>query len=88
MISAAVIAMILASLLFVAAEAHHDCCGEDCRICAAIMICDRALRRIGGQPGVVAVLLAAVLLSGLLPSVGRQTASVATPVSEGVRINC
>ena len=35
----AVVLSVTASLVFIIHEAHHDCVGEDCRICSAIAVC-------------------------------------------------
>lgn len=44
--------IMLFSVLYIALEADHDCCGEDCAICAQIRVCEELIRN----------LLAAVLL--------------------------
>lgn len=31
---------------FIIAEADHHCCGEDCHICALILICEQMLKRL------------------------------------------
>ena len=38
--------MLLFSVLFIALEADHDCCGEDCAICAQIQACEDLLRNL------------------------------------------
>lgn len=48
---AAVLALLLAffmlfSILYIALEADHDCCGEDCAVCAAIRTCENLLRNL------------------------------------------
>ena len=35
------------SLLFIAKEAHHDCTGEDCPVCACIHQAEQTLKQIG-----------------------------------------
>lgn len=35
------------SLLFIAKEAHHDCAGEDCPVCACIHQAEQTLKQIG-----------------------------------------
>ena len=35
------------SLLFIAKEAHHDCTGEDCPVCACIHRAEQTLKQIG-----------------------------------------
>ncbi len=38
--------IMLFSVLFIALEADHDCCGEDCAICAQIQVCENLLRNL------------------------------------------
>ena len=38
---------ITAAGAFIACEAGHDCCGDDCPICEAITICTGTLRLLG-----------------------------------------
>ena len=42
-----VLAAVLFSLLFLAAEAGHDCIGEDCHICGQMDVCMRLLQAVG-----------------------------------------
>ena len=48
---AAVLALLLAlvmlfSVLYIALEADHDCCGDDCAVCAQLHACEELLRNI------------------------------------------
>ena len=53
---------VLLSGFFIAAEAGHDCCGEDCPICACVQICENTLRQIvGGAAGQTALILPVIL---------------------------
>ncbi|MCR5138342.1 MAG: hypothetical protein K6C12_14845 [Oscillospiraceae bacterium] len=38
--------IVLFSVLFIALEADHDCCGEGCAICAQIHVCEDLLRNL------------------------------------------
>ena len=47
----AVLALLLAfvmlfSVLYIAFEADHDCCGEDCAVCAQLHACEELLRNL------------------------------------------
>jgi len=42
-----ILCVMLFSTLFIAAEADHDCKGEDCPICACIQQCENSIRQIG-----------------------------------------
>lgn len=39
--------IVLFSAFYIAAEANHDCTGEDCPICACIQQCENTLRGVG-----------------------------------------
>ena len=82
----AVCAAILLSLCFVAAEADHDCQGENCPVCLAIGACAAVLS--------AAVLSAAALLSKApaerLPRIMRFPASgaaVFNPITLKVKLS-
>ncbi len=36
--------LLLFSAVFIALEADHDCCGEDCAVCAQIRLCEDLIR--------------------------------------------
>ena len=78
---------VLVSAFFIAAETDHDCCGDDCPICACIHLCENTLEQIGsGVATQAAVIIPAILfcISILLyVCVCRQD----TPVSRKVRQN-
>ena len=38
--------VMLFSVVYIALEADHDCCGEDCAICAQIQACEDLLRNL------------------------------------------
>ncbi len=38
--------IMLFSVLFIALEADHDCCGEGCAVCAQIQVCENLLRNL------------------------------------------
>ena len=40
------LAVILFSSVYIAAETGHDCTGDDCPICACIQICENAINQI------------------------------------------
>ena len=66
LLCAALLVVLSVSVVFIACEADHDCCGEDCPVCRMIAVNIRLLRTLG-----LAVL--ALALSGLL--VAGQSAS-------------
>lgn len=44
LLAAAVLAVMLASVFYLAAEADHDCTGQDCPVCAQIGACENTLK--------------------------------------------
>lgn len=83
----AVVIVMLFSVLFVAAEAEHDCAGEDCAICVQLAMCENALR-VSALTAVLAALAAAVpgVLSLLCTHTPGMVSSV-TPVSLKVKLS-
>ncbi len=60
--------VMILSVSFIALNAHHDCSGEDCRICAQIRACEDLLRNL--------LLIAAVLLAAWItryPGIASST---------------
>nr|MCR5719967.1 hypothetical protein [Lachnospiraceae bacterium] len=54
--------IVLFSSFYIAAEADHDCCGEDCPICDCIHRCENTLRGIGDGAAVRSAAVAPVIL--------------------------
>ena len=79
--------IMLFSAFFIAAEADHDCTGEDCPICACIGQCENILHQIGsGIASCTAVIISIVFLFvsvNLFASIFPQE----TLVSRKVRMN-
>ncbi len=79
--------IVLFSTFFIAAEADHDCTGEDCPICACMHQCENALRGIGdgtaAQPSAVIPVLFLLFSAALFVAELPQE----TLVSRKVRLN-
>lgn len=45
-VAVAVLFVMLYSALFIAAEADHDCVGENCQICYQISVCENTLKNL------------------------------------------
>ena len=77
---------LVCSAAFIFIEAHHDCHGEDCPICAQIALCQDALWRLAR------VIFASIAVTAALwafASVSPKPASsfcAITPVSAGVKL--
>ena len=62
-LAAIIVAVVFFSLFFVIHEAHHECTGEDCRICARIEACINTVKSFAGLAAIALVLS---FFSGLL----------------------
>ena len=79
---------VVLSVFYIAAEAGHDCTGEeDCPVCACIQQCENTLRRIGGREALSD--FAAISVTALTGTAVLYAAlfSRETPVSGKVRLN-
>ena len=77
----------LFSAFYIAAEADHECMGEDCPICACIQQCENTLHHFGDRLAVqVAIIVPVIfiLISAILLSVDFAQE---TPISKKVRLN-
>lgn len=79
--------IVLFSSFFIAAEADHDCCGEDCPICACIYQCENTLHGIGDVPAVRSAAVVPVFLIFFAAAVVITAVSHDTLVSRRVRLN-
>lgn len=90
-VAGAMVLMMLAVMLFsafyIAAETGHDCTGEACPICACIRQCESALHQISGGTSVqsTAVVLPLIMLIWTFPFVPGF--SPETLVSRKVRLD-
>ena len=74
------------SVLFIVAEAGHECHDEDCAICACIQLCEKQLDQIG--TGIIAAICAFIFIR-VLYSVSLYTAVYPTAflTEHKVRLN-
>ena len=78
---AAMLALLLAfvmlfSVLFLALEADHDCCGEDCAVCAQLQLCEDLLRNLFTA---ALLLLAAWCFRAVIRALARPDCRFARP---------
>ena len=79
--------IVLFSSFYIAAEADHDCTGEDCPICACIQQCDNTLRRIGNGSAAQSSAVVPVLFILFVSALFVAEFSQETLVSRKVRLN-
>ncbi len=53
MIALVVVCLLVFSSFFLAKETGHDCCGQDCPVCAQMEACSVAIRQLGSAAGAV-----------------------------------
>ena len=85
---AAVLAVVmLSSAAYIAAEADHNCSGEDCAICRQISTCENLLRSLGfaGAAAAVTAALPYTLCKAVLPC--TETNGTLTLVSLKVKLS-
>ena len=85
---AAVLAVVmLSSAVYIAAEADHDCSGEDCAICRQISACENLLRSLGLAGAAAAITAAFIytLCKVILPC--TETIGTLTLVSLKVKLS-
>ncbi len=81
------LAVLLVSASFIAAETGHDCCGDDCPICECIMLCEIALRQIDISAALQAAVTLPVIFFCISFFVSGCNYCRETPVSRKVRLN-
>ena len=75
------------SMLFLIAEADHDCAGADCPICACLRACVHVLRRFGASAILPLAATVPVILFLFAVTAGAAVFAQETPVSNGIRLN-
>ena len=73
-VAAAVLFVMLYSALYIAAEANHDCVGENCPICYKISVCENTLKNLSFA--VCAVAFAAAFTYTLCRSISACAAVI------------
>lgn len=87
LLAAALLFVVLASMLLMAREAGHDCTGDGCVICSCLQQCSHARHLLGNgtEPAVFVLVLWAMVLVLLAGSCSATMAL--NPVSSKVRQN-
>ncbi len=87
LVAAAVLFIMLFSALYIAAEVHHDCTGEDCRVCTLICLCQNALKNL--SLAICAAAFSAVLVSAFrkILSCSRFFTWKSSPVTLKVKLS-
>ena len=79
--------MVFFASCFIAAEAGHDCTGENCPVCACLQLCEQTLEQIGDGILSLCAVLIPVSCCFALAEVTHPVLLEETPVSFKVRLN-
>ena len=85
-LTAVVLCAVISSLFAVIHEAHHDCTGENCRICAMIAVCRGTLRSIADALVASACVFACLCFALSVIYFSRAAADNKTPISLKVKL--
>lgn len=77
----------LFSAFYIAAEAGHDCTGEDCPVCACVQQCEKTLHGIGVPASAVLSFIIPILFILILAGLFSAGLPQGTLVSRKVRLN-
>ena len=81
------LAAMLCPLIFITAEADHDCTGADCAVCHQINLCENLLNSLGTAAAVCAAAAAAVYLLCRVITFCMETVHNLTLVSLKVKLS-
>ncbi len=79
--------IVLLSAAFIAAESDHDCCGDDCPICACLELCENNICHISGGAVQAAIIVPIVFICYISFFFVSYIYRRETPVSRKVRLN-
>ena len=87
LLAVTVLFVMLFSVCYIAAEANHDCTGEDCPICCQISLCENTLKSLGNAIAIVivAAFIGAFML--FLPTFSKKQVVHITLVSLKVKLS-
>lgn len=81
-----VLFIMASSLVIVAAEADHECCGEDCPICEIIAICENNIKGLSLILVFVSLMVALALPGAFIRETRKFRYQSQTPVSLKVKL--
>ncbi len=84
-----VLVTVMFSIAFIAVESGHDCCGEECHICACIRMCEKNISRIrtGSVTGVKTAVDTHVVFLIVPVFVFEVVFGKESPVTSKIRLN-
>ena len=85
--AALLVFVMLFSVLFIVLEADHDCCGEDCAVCAQIRACEDLLRNLLTSTALVGAAWCLYALIRILADADRCPAAPRTLIVLKVKLS-
>ncbi len=85
-LAALIIVAVTASLFIVVHEAHHDCIGEGCHICAVVAACRNTLKTLFGALAEFAAIAVPVCFAVIFITVFNAFLHNETPISLKVKL--
>ena len=87
LLALAVCFVMLFSVFYIAAEADHDCIGEDCPICYQIRVCETTLTSLGHGALVLAAVIALTFSAVILFSQPKTHLRQSTLITLKVKLS-
>lgn len=78
---------LLCAFIFIAFEAHHECEGEQCPICACLEECVRIVRGLGDSLPILSALVVIYVAAAMVSLAESEEIIFNTPVLFKVRMN-
>ena len=78
---------LLCAFFFIAFEAHHECEGEECPICACLEECVRTVRSLGDSLPILSALVVIYVATVLVSLAESGELIFFTPILSKVRMN-
>ena len=86
-LAVSVLFVVLYSVIFIAAESHHDCIGENCPICLQIQNCENTLKTLSSAAAVTAVSAILYATFFIIKTYNTRPFVSATPISLKVKLS-
>lgn len=86
-LSIVVLLSLVFSVYFIQAEAHHDCIGDDCPICATLDLCEATVKQLSASMCACFSILISFACIDLVKSWHVISFRHLTPVDEKIRMN-
>lgn len=86
-LAVSVLFVVLYSVIFIAAQSHHDCIGENCPICLQIQNCENTLKTLSSAAAVTAVSAIFYVAFFIIRTYNTRPFVSSTPISLKVELS-